>query len=79
MRNAARSWLLRLAGGALLIIGLIPLSPLIWLLVLVRGPAPWPLHHVRLAFWQTQGLGVVLALTGLALIWTTTGRDHSSS
>ncbi len=75
MGQALRAWLLRLVGGLMLVLGLLPLSPVIWLLVLVRGPAPWPFDHVRLAFWQTQGLGAVLALTGLALIWTTMRRE----
>jgi len=45
--------------------GLLPLTPLVWLLVLARvGWPPW-LAGVRLAFWQTELIGLAVACLGL--------------
>jgi hypothetical protein len=65
-------WVLRAFGGVLLLIGIVPLTPLIWLLVVLRVNW-WPLPF-RLAFWQTQTLGAALALCGLALVTLTLRR-----
>jgi hypothetical protein len=64
-------WSGRIIGGALILIGVIPFTPLIWLLVLVRGnPFPF-LEGVHLKFWQTQTMGAALAVCGMLIIYMT--------
>jgi len=50
----------------LILIGSIPLTPLIWLLVLMKV-SWWPFPF-RLAFWQTQSIGLALVVCGIALV-----------
>jgi len=59
-------WLACAVGVVLILIGSIPLTPLIWLLVLMKV-SWWPLPF-RLAFWQTQSIGLVLVVCGFALV-----------
>jgi hypothetical protein len=61
-------WLVRLLGVVLIVVGNLPFTPLIWLLVLMRGPAPSWLGGMRLAVWQTQAVGAVLAAAGVGLV-----------
>jgi hypothetical protein len=59
-------WLARLVGGILIAVGIVPLTPLIWLLVVFQV-SWWP-FPVRIAFWQTQSLGFALVVAGFALL-----------
>ena len=54
-------------------IGLVPMTPLNWLLVFVHGNAYGIVNHIHLAFRQTQLIGLGWALLGLFLV-TRTGR-----
>ena len=58
-------WILRIVGGFMIFVGIVPLTPLIWLLVFVHVGMPlgW-----RVQFWETQVAGIVLALVGAALL-----------
>ena len=66
MTSRLLRWLLRALGATLVLTGLVPLTPLIWLLVILR--VDWPHMPFRLQFWQTQASGAVLALCGAGLI-----------
>jgi len=57
----------RTVSVVLILVGLIPLTPVIWLLVLVRSAPSAPPRAFRLHFWQTQTIGVALVVAGLAL------------
>lgn len=61
-------WLCRLTGGLLMVLGLVPLTPLIFLLALVPGDAGRWLDRAHLQIWQTQGTGLILALAGALLM-----------
>ena len=52
-------------GAFLFFIGIVPFTPLIWLLVFYHGP---PIIPLRLQFWQTQTIGAVIAACGLMLM-----------
>jgi hypothetical protein len=58
-------------------VGVVPLTPLIWLLVFVRTSAPWP-GGVRLQFWQTQAIGAALAVCGALLILATLRKGRGT-
>ena len=60
--------MLFLFGLLLILMGLIPVTPLIWLLVLVQAPMPAALEGIRLEFWQTQLLGLALSAVGLGIV-----------
>jgi hypothetical protein len=59
-------WLLTCIGAVAVLIGIVPLTPLIWLLVVFRVNVAPPF---RLEFWQTQTIGAVLAAAGVALVF----------
>ncbi len=60
--------LLRVLGVVLIVVGLVPLTPLVWLLVFVHGNPYGIFNHIHLAFWQTQLIGLGLAGFGLFLL-----------
>jgi len=53
-------------GGLLTAIGIIPLTPLVWLLVLVQIPMKIPF---RLQFWQTQSIALGILVIGVGIAW----------
>lgn len=65
-------WVLRALGAALVLIGVVPLTSLVWLLVILR--VNWWPFPFRLEFWQTQTIGAGLALCGGVLIALTLRR-----
>jgi protein-S-isoprenylcysteine O-methyltransferase Ste14 len=58
-------WTLRIVGGFMIFVGIIPLTPLIWLLVFVHTTVP---QGWRVPFWVTQTAGMVLVLAGALLL-----------
>jgi hypothetical protein len=58
-------WCLFGLAAAMIFVGIVPLTPMIWLLVILRVNVDLP---VRLEFWQTQTLGLLLTAGGIALI-----------
>jgi uncharacterized BrkB/YihY/UPF0761 family membrane protein len=63
-------------GAAMIAVGIIPMTPLIWLLVLVHAELPEALKGVRLQFWQTQLIGLAIATAGFALLYWSLLRDR---
>ena len=63
-----RGWraLAVLLGGAMVLIGVVPFTPVIFLLVLVDWQVPW---DVRLPFWGTQVIGALVAVCGVGVVW----------
>jgi len=61
-------------GILLFLTGIVPFTPLIWLLVFYHGPAPF---SFKLQFWQTQSIGAAVALIGLLLICLAIRRGQS--
>ena len=74
MGGAGMKWLMRIAGVALLAVGLVPLTPLVFLLVLVPGNPGGIFNHLHLQFWQTQSIGATLAAAGAWLLYHTNRR-----
>jgi uncharacterized membrane protein len=60
--------LLRALGVVLILVGLVPMTPLIFLLVLVHSNPYGIFNHIHLAFWQTQLIGLGLVLAGVLLV-----------
>ncbi|MBB5372477.1 hypothetical protein [Acidocella aromatica] len=60
--------LLRALGMVLIVIGAVPMTPLIWLLVFVHGNPYGIFSHIHLAFWQTQFIGLGLVGVGIVLL-----------
>jgi len=76
--SAIIRWSGRIIGGAFVLIGVIPFTPLIWLLVFVRGNPFSFLEGVHLKFWQTQTLGAALAILGGLVVYLTVRKRPES-
>ncbi len=52
-------------GRVMVLIGVGPFTPVIFLLVLVDWQVPW---DVRLPFWGTQAIGAAVAVFGVGVV-----------